>query len=204
MQKSSLSTSCVQRKRVFFGGSDAGQTLPRTLNGPWLGRIGNFKMCRGNARSPNTVSSLQICIKVAPHLIGLGANTVAFRCYFCDTSSRTAEATSTRKTLWRRIVCCLKGVFVMSGREKKTTLLQNSGFVQRPVEREQNTAENSFCIQNSTISKTLKKCRQKNSTCFWGSREKVFLDLFVIFRLRRPIPPVHITKKSETPRTYWN
>jgi len=96
MQISSLPTPYVQRKRVFFGGRDAGQTLPRTPIVPCLGRRGNFKMCRGNARSPNTVGR-QICKKVVPQLNDPGVNTLAFRCDFCDTSG-TTEATSTRKT----------------------------------------------------------------------------------------------------------
>jgi len=186
MQKSSLSTSCVQRKRVFFGGSDAGQTLPRTLNGPWLGRIGNFKMCRGNARSPNTVSSLQICIKVAPHLIGLGANTVAFRCYFCDTSSRTAEATSTRKTLWRRIVCCLKGVFVMSGREKKqpcckTVVLFNDLWRGSKTRRKIRSA---YKIQ--PYLKLLKNVGKKTQHVFGGPGRKFFWTFLSFFVFEGP------------------
>jgi len=89
MQKSSLSTPYVQRKRVFLGGG--------MLDRPWLGRSGNLKMCRSNARSPNTVGG-QICKNVVPQLIDPGANKLAIHCDFCDTS-RTAEATSTRKTL---------------------------------------------------------------------------------------------------------
>jgi len=87
---------CTTGKGIF-GGRDAGQTLARTLNGPCLGRRGNFKMCRGNARSPNTVS-WQICKKVVPQLIDPGENILPFHCDFCDTS-RTAEASSTRKKL---------------------------------------------------------------------------------------------------------
>ena len=79
----------VLRESVFFGGG--------ILDRPCIGRPGNFKMCRDNARSPNTVVR-QICQKVVPQLIDPVANILAFHCYFCDTS-RTTEATSTCKTL---------------------------------------------------------------------------------------------------------
>ena len=149
-------------------------------------------MYRGNARSPNTVGR-QICKKVVPQLNDPGANILVFH---CDTS-RTTEATSTRKTLWARFFddtsfVVLKAYLRCRAR-KKTNLLQNSGFIKRPVEREQNAAENSFCIQNSTISKTFKKCRQKNlNMFFWGPERK---GVFIIFRLRRPIPPVPYNEK---------
>jgi len=82
---------------VFWGGM-LGQTLPKTLDGPGLGSPGNFKMCRGNARSPNTVGVVCKFAKVVPQLIDTGANILASRRNFCDTS-RVTEATSTRKTL---------------------------------------------------------------------------------------------------------
>jgi len=58
-----------------------------------------------------------------PQLIDPGANTLAFHCDFCD-NSRTAEATvrqhvrHCKQGFWRRILCCLKVVFVVLGREK--------------------------------------------------------------------------------------
>jgi len=91
----------------------------------------------------------------------------------------------------------------MSGREK-TILLQNSGFIQRPVEREQKAAENSFYTQSSIKSKStkqhevakrtanlnlLKNVGKKNSTCFWGPGRKVFLGRFYYFWSSKP----HIT-----------
>ena len=91
--------------------------------------------------------------------------------------------------------------YLWCGAGKKTILLQNSGFIQRPVEREQKTAENSFCIRNSAISKTFKKCRQKTSTCLRGSFLGAFL-LFFVFEVS--YHQFHITKKSETCRTCWH
>jgi len=90
----------------------------------------------------------------------------------------------------------------MSGRVK-TILLQNSGFIQRPVERKQNTAENSFCIPNSTISKTFKKSRPKTQHVSGGQGEKFFWTYVSFFVFEGPYRQFHITKKSETRRTCW-
>jgi len=90
MQKSSLSTPDVQRKGYFLGGG--------MLDRPCLGHPANLRCAEAIHRSsPNTVGR-QICKKVVPQLIDPGENILAFHCDFSDTS-RTAEATSTRKIL---------------------------------------------------------------------------------------------------------
>jgi len=146
--------------------------------------------------------------KAVPELIDPGENILPFHCDFCDTS-RTTEATSTRKTSQARFFDDISFVvlkaYLWCRAGEKTILLQNSGFIQRPVEREKNTAENSFCIRNSTKFITFKKCTQKTSPCFWGSREKSFFGLFLsFFVFERPYHHFHITKKSETRKTCWH
>ena len=184
MQKSSLSMPYVQRKRVFFGGRDAGQTLPRTLNGPCLGRPGNFKICRGNPRLPNTVGK-QICKKVLPELNDPEQIYWLFIAIFAIPREPLKLRQHVSKVFWRHIVCSLKGAFVMSDREK-TILLQNSGFIQRLVERKQNTAENSFCIKNSTKSKTFKNVGKKTQHVFGGPGGKFFWTSLSFFVFKGP------------------
>ena len=108
------------------------------------------------------------------------------------------------KVFWRHILCCLKSVFVKSSGEQNN-LAAKQCFYSTTCGERQNTAENSFCIQNSTIFKTLKKCRQKNSICFWGSREKSFFGRFLsFFVFEGQYHQFHITKKSEARRTCWH
>jgi len=69
--------------------------------------------------------------------------------------------------------------------------------------REKNTAENSFCIINSTISKTFKKMWAKKLNILLRARDKsLFYGAFLSFlAFESPYLQFHITKKSETRRT---
>jgi len=97
MQKSSLSTPYVQRKRVFLGGG--------MLDRPCLGHLMDLAYdapailrCAEAMHVHQIQSVSKFEKKAVPQLIDPGENILPFPCDFCDTS-RTTEATSTRKTL---------------------------------------------------------------------------------------------------------
>ena len=99
---------------------DARQTLPRTLKGPCPGRPGNFKTCRRKPRSLNRVGK-QMCKKVVPRLIDLERRYWRFIAIFAiprEPLKLRQHVRHISEVFWRHILCCLKGVFVMLGREK--------------------------------------------------------------------------------------
>ena len=151
-----------------------------TLNGPWLERPVNFKMCRGGARSPNTVGT-RICKKLVPQLIEPGANMLPFHCDFCDTP-RTAEATSRHKALQARVfdgmsfVVSKAYLWYRAGKKRsccKTVVLFND------LWRENKNAEkirSAYKIQ--TYPKLSKNVGKKPQHVFGGPGRKVILGRF--------------------------